>query len=300
MMMNKVSLQNCRRAIAPMKSGHINSYIDDVAKESFIKVDKHDLDVATGLEDQKTATGVDQKPSSEDIDMPLAPKFDPTEPPTKVEKPDPDLAADLEGQKAAIGVKEDQSCEDTEMPLAPTINPTEPLIKAEKPDPDLAAFPEDQKAATVVDQKPSCEDSDMPLAPTIGPAELSIKDEKPDLERNAAASTKQEPSYEDTEMPLAPKIDPNEPTASFDHSDSKCSLTSFGSQGLLKEARTPSSPESADTKPQGQLCLVCFKQWEKQLESGKTLVDCQITHRTPSRCGQCLLGHSRCVMVSIY
>ncbi|CAG8133033.1 unnamed protein product [Penicillium nalgiovense] len=284
-----------------MRSGQdsvINSYIDDVAKESLIKADKPDLDLVPGLEDQKVATGVDQKPSSEDIDMPLAPKIDPTEPPTKVEKPDPGLAADLEDQKATIGVKEDPSCEDTEMPLAPTINPTEPLIKAEKPDPDLAAIPEDQKAATVVDQKPSCEDSDMPLAPTIDPAELSIKDEKPDPERNAP-STKQEPSYEDTEMPLAPKIDPNEPTASFDHSDSKCSLTPFGSQDLLKETRTLSSPESSDTKPQGQLCLVCFKQWGKQLESGERLVDCQIAHGSSPNCGQCLLKDSRCEIVSI-
>jgi hypothetical protein len=283
-----------------MKSEHINSYTDDVAKESFIKVDKPDLDLAPGLEDQKTATGVDQKPSSEDIDMPLAPKIDPTEPPTKVEKPDPDLAADLEDQKAAIGVKEDPSCEDTEMPLAPGINPTEPLITVEKPDPDLTDIPEDQKAATVVDQKPSCEDSDMPLAPTIDPTEPSIKDEKPDPERNAAAGTKQEPSYEDTEMPLATKIDPSEPTASFDHSDSKCKLTPFDSQDLLKETRTPSSSESSNTKPQGQLCLVCFKQWEKQLESGERLVDCQIAHGSSSNCGQCLLKHSRCEIVSMH
>jgi hypothetical protein len=273
--------------------------ISYVAKESFIKTDKPDVDLAPGLEDQKTATGVDQKPCSEDIDMPLAPKIDPTDPPTKVEKSDPDLAADLEDQKAAIGVKEDPSCEDTEMPLVPTINPTGPLIKVEKPDPDLAAIPEDQKAATVVDQKPSREDSDMPLAPAIEPAELSIKDEKPDPERNAAARTKQEPSYEDTEMPLPPKIDPNELTASFDHSDSKCSLTPFDSQDLLKETHTPSSPESSDTKPQGQLCLVCFKQWEKQLESGERLVDCQIAHGSSTNCDQCLLKHSGCEIVSI-
>lgn len=306
MMMNKVSLRNHRKAISPMKRAHINSYMDDVAKESLIKVEKPHLDLVAGLEDQKAATGVDQKPSSEDTDMPLAPKIDPTEPPIKVEKPDSDLAA-VQDQKAATGVKQDPSCEDTEIPLPPTIDPTEPSIKVENPDSDLTTGLDDQKAATGIKQHPSCEDTEMPLAPKVDPIEPCIKVEKPDpdlaasmSEWNSAAGVKQEPSCEDTEMPLAPKIDPNEPTASFDHSDSKRNLTPFDSKDILEEPRTPSSPESSGTKPQGQLCLVCFKQWGKQLKPGERLLDCQITHGSFSNCGHCLGEHSECEIVSIH
>lgn len=244
-----------------MESGSINRCIDDVAKGSLIKVEKPDLDMIDSLEDQKAATGVDQKPSSEDIDMPLASKIDPTEPHIKIEKPDPALATRLEDQKPATGVKDDPSGVDTEMPLAPKIDPTEPSIKAEKPDPDLVAG--------------------------VG-------------ERNPATGVKPDPSCEDTEMPLAPKIDPNEATATSDHSESKRSLASFDSQDFLEETRTQNSPDSSDTKPEGQLCLKCFMQWGKELKPSERLLDCQITHGSSSSCNHCLGEHSRCGMVSMY
>lgn len=290
-----------------MESGSINRCIDDVAKGSLIKVEKPDLDMIDNLEDQKAATGVDQKLSFEDIDMPSASKIDPAEPHIKIEKPDPDLAARLEDQKPATGVKHDPSGDDTEMPLAPTIDPTGPSIKVEKPDPDLAAGLEDQKAATVAKEDPTCEDTEMSLAHKIDPTEPSIKAEKPgpDLvagvgERNPATGVKPDPSCEDTEMPLAPKIDPNEATATSDHSDSKRSLTSFDSQDLLEGTRTQNSPDSSDTKPEGQLCLKCFVQWGKKLEPGERLLDCQITHGSSSSCNHCSGEHSRCGMVSMH
>lgn len=307
MIMNKVGLRNHRRPIILMESGSINRCIDDVAKGSLIKVEKPDLDMIDNLEDQKAATGVDQKLSFEDIDMPSASKIDPAEPHIKIEKPDPDLAARLEDQKPATGVKHDPSGDDTEMPLAPTIDPTGPSIKVEKPDPDLAAGLEDQKAATVAKEDPTCEDTEMSLAPKIDPTEPSIKAEKPgpDLvagvgERNPATGVKPDPSCEDTEMPLAPKIDPNEATATSDHSDSKRSLTSFDSQDLLEGTRTQNSPDSSDTKPEGQLCLKCFVQWGKKLEPGERLLDCQITHGSSSSCNHCSGEHSRCGMVSMH
>lgn len=244
-----------------MESGSINRCIDDVAKGSLIKVEKPDLDMIDSLEDQKAATGVDQKLSFEDIDMPSASKIDPAEPHIKIEKPDPDLAARLEDQKPATGVKHDPSGDDTEMPLAPTIDPTGPSIKAEKPGPDLVAG--------------------------VG-------------EQNPATGVKPDPSCEDTEMPLAPKIDPNEPTATSDHSDSKRSLASFDSQDLLEGTRTQNSPDSSDTKPEGQLCLKCFVQWGKKLEPGERLLDCQITHGSSSSCNHCSGEHSRCGMVSMH
>ncbi|KAF4768673.1 hypothetical protein HAV15_002424 [Penicillium sp. str.  len=217
--------------------------------------DDHEQD---SLKDQKAATSVDQKPSSEDIDMPLASKIDPIEPHIKIEKPDLDLATRLEDQKPATGVKDDPSGVDTEMSLAPKIDPTEPSIKAEKPDPDLVAG--------------------------VG-------------ERNPATGVKPDPSCEDTEMLLAPKIDPNEATATSDHSDSKRSLASFDSQDLLEETRTQNSPDSSNTKPEGQLCLICFMQWGKELKPGKRLLDCQITHGSSSSCNHCLGEHSRCGML---
>lgn len=261
MIMNKVVLRNHKRAILLRESGSINRYINDVAKGSLIKVEKPDLDMLDSLEDQKAATGVDQKPLPEDIDMPLAPKIDPTEPHIKIEKPDPDLATRLEDQKTATITKEDPTCEDTEMSLAPKIDPTEPSIKAEKPDPDLAA---------------------------------SVR------ERNPATGVKPDSSCKDTEMPLAPKIDPNEATATPDHSDSKRSLASFDSQDLLEETRTQNSPDSPDTKPEGQLCLKCFMQWGKELKPDERLLDCQITHGSSSSCNHCLGEHSRCGMVGMH
>ena len=290
-----------------MESGSINRCIDDVAKGSLIKVEKPDLDMMDGLEDQKAATGVDQKLSSEDIDMPLASKIDPTEPRIKIEKPDPDLATHFEDQKPATGVKHDQSCEDTEMPLAPTSNPTKPSIKVEKSDPDLEVRLEDQKPATGVKHYPTCEDTEMSSAPKIDSTEPSIKAEKPDPDlaagvgkRDSATDAKQDPSCDDTEMPLAPKFDPSEPMTTFDHSDSKRSLTSFDSQDLLEEKGTQSSLDSSDTKPEGQLCLVCFEQWGKELKPGERLLDCQITHGSSSSCNHCLGEHSRCGMVSMH
>lgn len=244
-----------------MKSGNVNSCINDVAKGSLIKVEKPDLDIIDSLEDQKAATGVDQKPSSKDIDVPLAPKIDPTEPHIKIEKPDPDFATRLEDQKAATDVKQYLSCEDTGMSLALKIDPTEPSIKAEKPDPDLAAG--------------------------VG-------------ERDSATSVKQHPSCGDAGMPLAPKIDPNEPMTTFDHSDFKHSLTTLDSQDLLEEIRTQNSPGSSDTKPEGRLCLVCFKEWGKELKPGERLLDYQITHGSSSSCNHCLGEHSRCDIVSMH
>ncbi|KAJ5203262.1 hypothetical protein N7449_005341 [Penicillium cf. viridicatum] len=201
--------------------------------------------------------------TSEDIEMHLAPKIDPTEPHIKIEKPDPDSATRLEDQKPGTGVKHDPSCDDIEMPLASTSNLTKPSIKVEKSDPGLEVRLEDQKVATGVKEYLSCEDTEMSLAPKIDPTEPSIKAEKPgpDLaagvgERDSATGVKQHPSCGDAGMPLAPKIDPNELMTAFDHSDSKHSLTTFDSQDLLEEIRTQNSPDSSDPKPEGQLCLL--------------------------------------------
>jgi hypothetical protein len=151
--------------------------------------------------------------------MPLAPKIDPTDPPTKVEKSDPDLAitirflnfdqwprwVDCRGQRH-LGILARWIFLDT-MPLAPTINPTGPLIKVEKPDRDLAAIPEDQKAATDFDQWPRWVDC-------RGQRHLGILARWIFLDTNSCLLIS-----EDIDMPLAPKIDPTDPPTKVEKSD---------------------------------------------------------------------------------
>ncbi|KAJ5206184.1 hypothetical protein N7472_002632 [Penicillium cf. griseofulvum] len=111
-------------------------------KEPLIKVEKHDPGLIAGLEDQKAATGVNQKPSFEDTEMPFDPEIDLVEPLAKVGKADSDLAASIGEQNSATGAKQEPFCEDAEMTLAAKIDPTESTITVEKSDPDLASIGE--------------------------------------------------------------------------------------------------------------------------------------------------------------
>ncbi|OQE43588.1 hypothetical protein PENCOP_c003G07788 [Penicillium coprophilum] len=195
---------------------------DDVheqAKKSLIKVEKHDLDLIHGLEDQKVDTDQHQKPSSEDIDMPLAPKFNSIEPSVTVGKSEHDLAAGFEDQRAATKLDRKSSFNDTKMLLTPDIHLVELSIKIEKVDPDLAAIMSEQRVPIGAKQDPSCEDTEMPLAPEFDLAKpmIEVKKSDPDL----ASVGKQDTSRKDVEMPLAPKVDANKLTAKPDLSDSK-------------------------------------------------------------------------------
>ncbi|QQK46067.1 hypothetical protein Pdw03_0965 [Penicillium digitatum] len=195
----------------------------------------------------------------------------------KAGKSDADLVAGLEDQLPATEINRKPPSEDTDMAFVPKIDPTEPWIKAEKPDTDLAASIHKQDAATDLD-----------------PTELLIKVEKLDSDlaasienQKSTTGAKQEPYREDTEMPLAPKFDLNEPIANLGHSDSECSLASFNPQDLLEEKRTPSSLEFSDKNIQGQLCVICFKEWERQLKPSERLLDCQITQGNSPGCDPC-------------
>ncbi|KAJ5440790.1 hypothetical protein N7491_003196 [Penicillium cf. griseofulvum] len=216
------------------------------------------------------------------------------EPLIKVEKHDPGLIAGLEDQKAATGVNQKPSFEDTEMPFDPEIDLVEPLAKVGKADSDLAASIGEQNSATGAKQEPFCEDAEMTLAAKIDPTESTITYRRTE----GATSGKNDPYYEDVDISSAPNIDPNEPTANSNHSDCKRSLTPFDSKDLLEEKRTPGSVESSGTKPQGQLCISCFKEWGMPMKPGGRLLDCQTSHKKSTRCGHCVRRHFTCVLVT--